>query len=131
MTSYTTARIEQLTNDPAFQELLAFYAVEEADHQRHMVDKIADMTTDAIEVLAERVVEAPERIPNDELLAIIKTGADRTEAPTQSKMNADAGGGLQLGIQIINQIKEEADRTHVGTVTKITAKDVTPTKTDT
>lgn len=85
VTGYSTARIRTLQADPAFDELVQFYA-ENKVHAEHDVQKsIAHVGMTATQILQERLEEEPESFSNKDLLALQTAQLDRTGHGPQSK----------------------------------------------
>jgi hypothetical protein len=78
VTGYSPGRINQLANDPAFSALVADYQLEAKSIFADMGERLNNMTLDALEMLQERMHDAPETITVPMLLDIVKAGADRT-----------------------------------------------------
>ena len=78
VTGYTTVRINQLEQDPAFQALLAEYRSETSEAFAKLSERMYNLSLDAIEALHERFLEAPQDFSIMQLLDVVKTFADRT-----------------------------------------------------
>lgn len=86
----TPQRINDLKNDPAFKELVAYYAdqisnSEIADEAR-LRHKLTTLAEDAVDELQERIEndESRKRLPASELRQIAELGLDRTVAPPKT-----------------------------------------------
>lgn len=89
ITGYAPARIRTLIADPAFEELMAFYA-EQKIHAEHDVSKsIAHVGMTATQILQERLEEEPESFSNKDLLALQTAQLDRTGHGPQSKKTVE------------------------------------------
>lgn len=89
ITGYTVARIRTLMADPAFSELMSFYA-ESKVHAEHDVQKsIAHVGMTATQILQERLEEEPESFSNKDLLALQTAQLDRTGHGPQSKKTVE------------------------------------------
>ena len=100
-------RISQLTADPAFQELMAFYVSEQqkvfVDHQQ----RLADLGTTALEELRDRLETSPEQFKTRELLDIVGNTYDRSVAPSKGagkfgSGNGQGSPGLKVNINFTN-----------------------------
>lgn len=93
VTGYSPGRIAQLQRDPAFTALVADYSAEARSVFADLAERMSDMSLDAIEMLHERLQDAPETFTVPVLLDIVKAFADRTgHGPGQEvhlKVNQD------------------------------------------
>lgn len=105
-TGYSNSRISVLQNDPAFKELLEFYGNEQSELASNMVERLASLSTDAMDVMQERLEDDPESFTNSQLTEIIKTGADRSDAPPVTK-SINLNQNSTIDIKVVKQIKEE------------------------
>ena len=78
ITGYSAGRISQLQNDPAFQALCAEYRAEAKTVVGDITERMTNMSLDALELLQERMQDAPESFSIPTLLDLVKTFADRT-----------------------------------------------------
>lgn len=81
ITGYSTGRIQQLKDDPQFQELVAYYAgLDEQkwiDLQAVIKGRLASLSLDTIEVTHRRLQDNPNSFSAKELAAIAELGLDR------------------------------------------------------
>lgn len=77
ITGYTPARIVQLKNDPAFQELIAHYKEQVDAKYLNIHERLAALGVMVTEELLERLENAPEEFSNDELRKLAETTLDR------------------------------------------------------
>jgi hypothetical protein len=93
VTGYSPGRISQLQSDPAFKALVHDYQTEAKSIFADLAERMNDLSLDAIELLQERLQDAPETFTVQTLLELIKTFADRTgHGPNQEislKMDRD------------------------------------------
>lgn len=79
---YSVSRISILKGDPAFQELLEYYVGMEADAHEHatadMHQRLASVGFDSLEILHERLLDAPDSFDNKTLVSVVEAMADRT-----------------------------------------------------
>ena len=88
-------RIWILKQDPAFKELLAYYATGVQEEFSDFVSAAADLSLDMIEHLRDTLENAPERITPQVALEAIKTLADRSgHAPITKNLNVNVNAGL-------------------------------------
>jgi hypothetical protein len=78
VTGYSPGRISQLSKDPAFTALMADYQSEAKSIFADLAERMNDMSLDAIEILHERLQDAPEMFSIPMLLDVVKAFADRT-----------------------------------------------------
>jgi hypothetical protein len=78
VTGYSSHRISMLQHDAAFEALVADYRAEIKDTFADMAERMSNLSLDALEILQERLHDAPESFNTSTLLDVIKTFADRT-----------------------------------------------------
>lgn len=95
---YDISRVSILKDDPAFQELIAFYGEQVDAQYAGLHEVLAGMSLDAALILRERMEDSPEKIKVAELLEISKMGADRTgHGPSSTQqVNVNVGIGERL-----------------------------------
>lgn len=101
----TVYRISDLKNDPAFQELVSFYADELNEVYVDVHQRMAALGTSVLEELQERFEESPDKFTKRELLELFTTMADRSiptakGGPSPQQGLAVGGGGNGLALQI-------------------------------
>jgi len=101
---YVASRVSILQNDPAFKELVEFYRRDVTMQYRDLHQKLAGLSLDAAEMLAERLEEEPEKVSIGQLMEITKMGADRTgfgpqSSSTNINVNVDLASRLQAARQ--------------------------------
>ena len=101
----TVYRISDLKNDPAFQELVSFYAEELNEVYVDVHQRMAALGTSVLEELQERFEEEPDKFTKRELMELFTTMADRSiptakGGPNQQGGLAFGGGGNGLALQI-------------------------------
>ncbi len=97
ISGYTITNLMRLKSNPAFLELIAFYTVEEATANADMIERLKSMALDAVDVIHEKLLEAPEKIKIDELNKLLTTLLDRTghgPVSTQKSVAVTATGTL-------------------------------------
>jgi len=124
ITGYTPQRVVQLRHDPAFQELIAHYTgqVEELYFDTHK--RLAGFTNDAMEVLHERLIEAPEKIKTSDLKDLLTLGLDRTGFGPKSTVNTNIKAVVITNAEL-ERIKGEAAAARLGTVRQLEASRIT------
>jgi hypothetical protein len=98
-TGHSVATIYRLkTQDPAFMELIAHYAEVRNQEFLEAASRLAVLGTSVVEVLQERVEEAPEKITTRELKEIAEFAFDRSVAP--AKGSARGANGAAAGVTV-------------------------------
>lgn len=75
---YTPTRVSMLNADPAFKELVAFYKRDLDIAWMDMHEKLAALSSDAVEELSDRLENDPESMDDEMLKSLVTLGADRT-----------------------------------------------------
>lgn len=107
ITGLSGARISVIKNDPAFMELVSFYAEELHEVFVDVHARMAALGTSVLEELQERFDEAPDKFTKKELMELFTTMADRSipSAKGGPKQQASLGlgpnGGLALQINFV------------------------------
>jgi hypothetical protein len=78
VTGYSPGRISALQRDPAFTALVEDYRREAKSVFADLAERMNEITLDAIEMLHERMQDAPEALTIPMLMDIIRSFADRT-----------------------------------------------------
>jgi len=107
MTGLTVARISDLKNDPAFQELVAYYAEELHEVFVNVQERMAALGTSVLEELQERFENDPEKFTKRELLELFTTMADRSiptakGGPSPQQAVGQGAAGLNLQINFVS-----------------------------
>lgn len=89
ISGYTVARIRTLQNDPAFAELITFYAEQKVMAENDVQKAIAHVGMTATQILQERLEDEPESFSNKDLLALQTAQLDRTGHGPQSKRTVE------------------------------------------
>jgi len=108
MVGLTLNRCSILMTDPAFIELLSFYREDVTKVYRDMHEKLAGISSTALDELADRLEDEPEKVSTNALLDIIKMGADRTGHGPQSmqtnvNLNVDMASRLEAARRRVQQ----------------------------
>ena len=113
LTGLTAPRISDLKNDPAFQELVSYYAEELNEVYIDVHQRMAALGTSVLEELTERFEADPEKFTKRELMDLFTTMADRSIAtakggptPQQSVAVSPGGAGLALQINFVSPTGE-------------------------
>lgn len=97
ITGYSQSRISILKHDPAFQELMAYYAAQKKQVYLDVHERLAGLGTDAMDELQRRIDEEPERISTKDLTSILTTTMDRSVAPSRAASSL-TGGASQTAV---------------------------------
>lgn len=115
LTGLTGARISDLKNDPAFQELVSFYADELNEIFVDVHQRMASLGTSVLEELQERFDAEPDKFTKRELMDLFTAMADRS-IPTakggpspQQGISVGGGAGLNLQINFVSPTPETID----------------------
>lgn len=108
VTGYTTARIQQLQQDPAFTELITFYRSQVDAKQLDLVDRMASLAADAVLELHERLEENPDSFENDDLVSLVKAVADRSGYGPQTKTT-----NLNINMNLADRLAEARKRAKI------------------
>ncbi len=100
-------RISDLKNDPAFQELVSFYAEELNEVYVDVHQRMAALGTSVLEELAERFEADPDKFTKRELMELFTTMADRSiptakGGPSPQQALSVGGAGLALQINFVS-----------------------------
>lgn len=119
---YHPNRVSMLKNDPAFQELVAFYRSSADRELRSNFERLAGLTADAADLLQERLNEAPEDVSTGQLIEIVKVAADRSgNAPISTSVQVDVRVNLA---DKLKAAREQARRASEGLVIEAEANKV-------
>jgi len=98
ITGRSVGSIRTLRVDPAFKELLAYYAEQQNGHKFDAYARLVTLGGTAMEVLQERLEETPDKFTNNELRQIVESTMDRSAAP--AKGDPRQGAGQQSGLSV-------------------------------
>lgn len=119
ITGLSIQRVSDLKNDPAFQELVSFYAEELHEVYTDVHSRMAALGTSVLEELQDRFEMEPEKFSKRELLEMFTTMADRSIATAKGGPKPQAGitatgAGLALQINFVAPQGETLDATASG-----------------
>lgn len=107
---YVQSRVSILKNDPAFQELVAFYRQGVNERYYDMHEAAAALGRDAIEELHERLEESPEEFTIGQLMTLTSTMMDRVghgpSSSTQVNVNIGLADKLEAARKRINSMRD-------------------------
>jgi hypothetical protein len=131
LTGLSGPRISDLKNDPAFQELVSYYAEELNEVYIDVHQRMAALGTSVLEELAERFESDPDKFTKRELMDLFTTMADRSIAtakggptPQQSVAVSPGGAGLALQINFVSPQAEAPQTIEATTVNVLPAEGV-------
>ena len=90
--------IKSLKKDPAFNELLAYYATQQEMRDVNVYDKLVTIGALASEILQERLEESPERFTNSELKQLLEIAAPAKGVGASGTQHAP---GLNVNINFV------------------------------
>lgn len=104
-------RLSHFRNDPAAQQLIAFYTEEVGDAFHDFVRTANDMSMDFMHELGERLERSPESFTPATLLEAVRTLADRSGNGAQSKtVNVNVNLGMGDRLRLAAKRAQEARR---------------------
>ncbi len=124
---YDPSRVSILQGDPAFSELVAFYADKVDKAFENTAERLAQLSGEALNQLSDRLEDPETEFTTRELMSIAELGLDRTGYGKQTNSNVNVN--LNLGDRIDAARKRVlAQRQAAAEQAAIegTAKDVTP-----
>jgi hypothetical protein len=94
--------VRGLLQDPAFEELLAYYRENQQQRDFNAFERLVTLGGTAMGILQERLEEAPERFSNNELRTLMEASMDRSAAPARGG-NAPAAshGAVSVNIRFV------------------------------
>lgn len=90
ITGISASRQSILKNDPAFKELLHYYASQVEAKFLDVHERLAALGTDAVETLHDRLEESPDNFTNKQLMELVELTLDRSVAPKKSTAGNNA-----------------------------------------
>lgn len=110
-TGYSLSRISILKADPSFQELMKFYRESAGETFADMQQKLAGITSTALDILADRLEDEPEKFKTGDLLEVLKAGADRSGyGPKTTQTNVNVNLNLSDRLQAARKRVEERNK---------------------
>ena len=100
ITGRSVTSIRTLQVDPAFKELLAYYAEQQEQFKFDAYARLVTLGGTAMDVLQERLEDAPDRFTNNELRQIVESTMDRSAAPAKGDPRQGQGGQAGLNVNI-------------------------------
>ncbi len=100
ITGRSVGTIYSLQKDPAFVELLTYYASQQQERDFDAFKRLVTLGGTAMEILQERLEENPEKFTNNELRQLIESSMDRSAAPAKGDPRAAQGKSAGLNVNI-------------------------------
>ncbi len=100
ITGYAQSSISILLQDPAFQELLEYYSTQKQQIFVDVHERLAAVGMQALEELADRLEEAPEKLSIGQLESLVQTTFDRSVAPLKGGAKGGAPGGASVAVTV-------------------------------
>lgn len=101
---YDPSRVSILLGDPTFRNLVDHYR-ESVDAQYvQLHETLSGMSLDAALILRERMEDDPDKIKVDQLIDVIKTGADRTGYGPSTKQD------VNINVNLADRLQEARKR---------------------
>lgn len=120
VTGYSASRISILQHDPAFAELIVYYAEQVEEVFVNVHERLAAVGMDALQELQDRLESEGEGFSVKELLDTIGITLDRSGFGPKSIVQHDLGGGVH---ELLEVIKKEVDSRQNGNIkTLVTQK---------
>lgn len=108
-TGYAPSRISTLQNDPAFQEMLAFYRQDNEAVAEAVEAQFLGVAMDAKQAIQERLLDEGEEVSLTTLNEIFKTFADRAGyAPIQRSISKNVNLNIGERLDAARKRKDEA-----------------------
>jgi hypothetical protein len=98
ITGYSMSRISLMRADPAFQDLVAYYKAQADAEYVGVHEQLAQLGTEVVEELQERLETKPETFSTKDLLLLGEFALDRSVAPPKSRSDSARGVLPQINI---------------------------------
>ena len=109
--SYSPSRVSILQADPTFANLVEYYRSNIDAEFYDPYKKLASITSDAMDILADRMEDAPEKMRTDQLIELSKMGLDRTgHGPTSTNLSVQVDMAAQMALARKRADKFRAER---------------------
>lgn len=119
--SYEIATVYRLSVDPAFKELVEFYRSDVTREMRSTFERLSGLASDAADELQTRLEDEPEKFTNNQLLEVIKVGADRTGmGPSSSSVQ------VSVNLNIAEKMKQAREAARLASQPKIIEGELLP-----
>lgn len=116
---YVASRVSILQNDAAFRELVSFYTAQRQEAFIQTGEKLATLASTAIDILQDRLEEAPDEFNPTQLLAVVQTAADRSgHGPASTQRNVS----INVTADDLERLRAEALNGQLGRVKVLPAQ---------
>lgn len=122
VTGYQPASISILKQDPAFKELLKYYADQKEEILVDFFERLKMLSIHTADELLDRLDADPDAFSIDDLQKILTLAADRTGFGPSKSVGISGTIGVVTSEHLM-RIKEEVSKRQNGTVEKLDAKD--------
>lgn len=112
MTGYSPSRISILQNDPAFQDLLAYYKANTEAKYLDVHERLATLGMASVDELQERLEEDPAGFTNKDLMALSEFALDRSVTKDSRRAGAGSGGAPAVMVTFVGAPQAPAMDTH-------------------
>ena len=123
ITGFSPSRISILKHDPAFAELVVYYAEQVEEVFVNVHERLATVGMDALQELQDRLETEGESFSTKELLDTIGVTLDRGGYGPKSIVQHNIGGGLY---DILDIIKKEVDSRQNGNIKTLVPLSASP-----
>lgn len=107
LSGYSISRLSILKNDPSFLELVSFYRLEVNEVHLDAERQLANLRSDAIDELADRLENQPDKMSNKDLLNLATFAADRTGLGPKKTLNLNS---MMLSPEDVRRLKGEVSQ---------------------
>lgn len=123
ITGYSPSRVSILQADPSFKELLRFYSDKAKERHFDLAGAIADLGTDTLEIIGDRLEEDPDQFTVAQLTDLTKMALDRSGFGPSTKAEVSVKVGMADRFEAARKRVEERKQ---ALVIDATAIEVTP-----
>lgn len=120
LTGYSEGTIKHLMTDPAFQNLLQFFANHKEEAFVPYFEKLAEVGAMALDLIRDKLEEEPEKQTMGQLQELVKMTADRTGFGPQTTSNVNVQVNIADRLQAARK-RIEASKVIEGTATETAA----------
>lgn len=98
ISGFKEERAYGLKKDPMFKDLLNFYTQRKQEYFTDTFEKLADLTSSAVDTLRDRIDNTPDKISTKDLISILTSAADRSgNSPTIKTENKNLN--ISVGLE--------------------------------
>lgn len=112
ITGYAPAYISKLQGDPAFQELIQYYATQREQVFVNVLERLKCLGLTSAEELARRLEEQPEKFTNREIMELTELALVKpTEAIAKGKAQGQGTPGVNISVSFVGTGPQPIDIT--------------------